>query len=257
MEGNVEDEKLDPSRCEDEAVVKERMKRRADEGQEEDVDGNRSRVKTPRREIVNAAGELEVASCATLPEVGRSKGGDLVAKKGNACDNEFARDAPRTSRPLHLNSSGSEVEPPSQSDEEALGPGVLGGSCEGYFEPGNDIAPAEVGGSRSDAAGLEEQEVVFVAPLLNRFPSIDGDEEDGEEQLQGEAENAPGVAHEEAAAEIADDEDEEVGVGERWSRASSEPDQVWYSERTSDTLVAGWLPPPRQLYCKRPEENED
>jgi len=248
MVGNVEDEKLDPSRCEDEAVAKERMKRGADEGQEEDVDGNRSRAKTPRREIVNAAGELEDACCATLPEVERSKDGELVAKKGNACDNEFARDAPRTSRPLHLNSSGTEVETPSQSDEEALGPGVLGGSCEGDLEPGNDIAPAEVGGSRSDAVGLEEQEVVFVAPLLNRFPSIDGDEEDGEEQLQGDAENAPGVA---------DDEDEEVGVGERWSRASSEPDQVWYSERTSDTLVAGWLPPPRQLYCKRPEENED
>ena len=84
-----------------------------------------------------------------------------------------------------------------------------------------------MGGIRSDAVGPEEQ-VVFVAPLLNRFPSIDGVEveEDGEEQLQGG--NAPGVVHEEAAAEIADDEDEEVGVGERWSRASSEPDQVWY-----------------------------
>jgi len=254
MVGNVEDEKLDPSRCEDEGVAKERMKRRADEGQEEDVVGNRSRTKTPRREIVSSASELEVASCTTLPEVERSKDGEIVAKKENVCDNEFARDAPRTSRPLHLNSSGSEVEPPSQSDEEALGPGVLGGSCEGVLEPGNDIAPAEVGGSRSDAVGPEEQQVVFVAPLLNRFPSIDGDEEDGEEQLQGG--NAPRVAHEEAA-EIVDDEDEEVGVGERWSRASSEPDQVWYSERTSDTLVAGWLPPPRQLYCKRPEENED
>ena len=85
-----------------------------------------------------------------------------------------------------------------------------------------------MGGIRSDAVGPEEQ-VVFVAPLLNRFPSIDGVEveEDGEEQLQGEAENAPRVVHEEAA-EIVDDEDEEVGVGERWSRASSEPDQVWY-----------------------------
>ena len=80
MEGNVEDEKLDPSRCEDEAVAKEGMKRRADEGQEEDVDGNRSRTKTPRREIVNAAGDLEVASFATLPEVGRSKDKELVAK---------------------------------------------------------------------------------------------------------------------------------------------------------------------------------
>ena len=80
MEGNVEDVKLDPSRCEDEAVAKERMKRRADEGQEEDVVGNRSRTKTPRREIVNAAGDLEVASFATLPEVGRSKDKELVAK---------------------------------------------------------------------------------------------------------------------------------------------------------------------------------
>ena len=52
MEGNFEDEKLVPSRCEDEAVAKERMKRRADEGQEEDVDGNRSRSKTLRCEVV-------------------------------------------------------------------------------------------------------------------------------------------------------------------------------------------------------------
>ena len=52
MEGNVEDEKLDPSRCEDESVAKEGMKRRADEGQEEDVDGNRSRSKTLRCEVV-------------------------------------------------------------------------------------------------------------------------------------------------------------------------------------------------------------
>ena len=224
MEGNVEDEKLDPSRCEDEAVAKEGMKRRADEGQEEDVDGNRSRTKTPRREIVNAAGDLEVASCATLPEVVRSKDGGLVAKKENACDDGFTRDAPRTSRPLHLNSSESEVETPSQSNEEALGPDVLGGSCEGVLEPGNDNEPAVVGGSRSDAAGPEEQ-VVFVAPLLNMFPSIDGDEDDEELQLQGG--NALGVVHMEAA-EVADDEDEEVVVGERWSRASSEPDQVWY-----------------------------
>ena len=52
MEGNFEDEKLDPSRCEDESVAKEGMKRRADEGQEEDVDGNRSRSKTLRCEVV-------------------------------------------------------------------------------------------------------------------------------------------------------------------------------------------------------------
>ena len=107
MVGNVEDEKLDPSRCEDEGVAKERMKRRADEGQEEDVDGNWSRAKTPRREIVNAAVDLEVASFATLPEVGRSKDKELVA-----CDDGFTRDAPRISRPPHLNSSESEVETP-------------------------------------------------------------------------------------------------------------------------------------------------
>ena len=52
MEGNFEDEKLDPSRCDDESVAKEGMKRRADEGQEEDVDGNRSRSKTLRCEVV-------------------------------------------------------------------------------------------------------------------------------------------------------------------------------------------------------------
>ena len=142
-------------------------------------------------------------------------------------DNEFARDAPGTSSwPLNLNTSGNEVRPPSQSDEEALSPGVQGDSCDELLKPENNTEPAEVGGSRSDAVGPEEQ-VVFVAPLLNRFPSIDGDEEDGQEQLRGEAEIAPRVVHAEAA-EIADDEDEEVGVGERWSRASSEPDQVWY-----------------------------
>ena len=33
-----------------------------------------------------------------------------------------------------------------------------------------------------------EEPVVFAAPLLDRFPSIEGDEEDGEEQLHdGEA----------------------------------------------------------------------
>ena len=43
MEGNFEDEKLDPSRCEDESVAKEGMKRRADEGQEEDAGVSKSR----------------------------------------------------------------------------------------------------------------------------------------------------------------------------------------------------------------------
>ena len=49
-----------------------------------------------------------------------------------------------------------------------------------------------------------EEQVVFAAPLLNRFPSIEGDEEDGEEQLQdgeeqlqGENENDRSVVHEE------------------------------------------------------------
>ena len=72
MEGKVEDEKLDPIRCEDEAVAKEGMKRRADEGQEEDVDGNRSRAKTvatlgvllvnPKLQLVQFCKRLKIQS---------------------------------------------------------------------------------------------------------------------------------------------------------------------------------------------------
>ena len=75
-----------------------------------------------------------------------------------------------------------------------------------------------------------EEQVVFAAPLLNRFPSIEGDEEDGEEQLQdgeeqfqGENENDRSVVHEEAG-----DCRRWLKVDEGWSRVSSEPDQVWY-----------------------------
>ena len=81
MEGNVGDEKLDLSRCEDEAVAKERMKRRAGEGQEEDVDGNRSRAKTLFRHIGSAAGELEFPAYAILQEVGDSKYEELFSSK--------------------------------------------------------------------------------------------------------------------------------------------------------------------------------
>ena len=44
MAGSEENDKLDPSPCENEVVVEERRKRRA-EVLEEDVDGNRSRAK--------------------------------------------------------------------------------------------------------------------------------------------------------------------------------------------------------------------
>ena len=74
MAGSEENE-LDTSPCEDEVVVKEGRKRRA-EVQEEDVDGNRSRAKT----LGSAAGELEVAACAILQEVGDSNYEELVAK---------------------------------------------------------------------------------------------------------------------------------------------------------------------------------
>ena len=57
MAGSEENDKLDPSLCEDDAVAKEGRKRRA-EVQEEDVDGNRSRAKTLFRHIGSAAGEL-------------------------------------------------------------------------------------------------------------------------------------------------------------------------------------------------------
>ena len=126
--------------------------------------------------------------------------------------------------------------------------------------------PVEEGDVQEPGTGTPSQQGVSLA-LLNRFPSIDGEEEEDSEQVEveGDVERVGGGVEEEA--------DE---VGERWSRAeaSSEPDQVWYryiiglaqtiavckftlcSERTSDTLVA-WAPPPRQLYCKRPEEHED
>ena len=55
MAGSEENDKLDPSLCEDDAVAKEGRKRRA-EVQEEDVDGNRSRAKTLFRHIGSAAG---------------------------------------------------------------------------------------------------------------------------------------------------------------------------------------------------------
>jgi len=115
-------------------------------------------------------------------------------------------------------------------------------------EPEEDAEPVEEGDVLEPGTGSPSQRGVGHA-LLNRFPSIDGEEEEDSEQVEVECdvERVGGGVEEEA--------DE---VGERWSRAeaSSEPDQVWYSERTSDTLVA-WAPPPRQLYCKRPEEHED
>jgi len=251
MAGSEENE-LDTSPCEDEVVVKEGRKRRA-EVQEEDVDGNRSRAKTLFRHIGSAADELEIAACAILQEVEDSKYEELVAKQEAASESD--------SRHLRLSSSDSEVEPPSRNDEEASDAGVYENNFKGALESENEVEPAEVRGnssSRSNVVGPEEQ-VVFAAPLLNRFPSIEGDEEDGEEQLQdgeeqlqGENENDRSVVHEEAG-----DCRQWLKVDEGWSRVSSEPDQVWYSERTSDTLVEGWRPAPRQLCCKRPEENED
>ena len=172
--------------------------------------------------------------------------------------------------------TGSEEEDNSQSGD-ANGASLAGENC------ADDIQEPE------DAADSAEQDNMFVTGqtgtasssvavvLLNRFPSIDGEEDEDSEQVEvDDADRAGGGGHpvvEEEAGEL----------GERWStaEASSEPDQVWYrwvlliyfsfrnmfsavrnyhtilcSERTSDTLVA-WAPPPRQLDCKRPEENED
>jgi len=122
----------------------------------------------------------------------------------------------------------------------------------------NDIQEPE------DDADSAEQDNIFVAEqtgtasssvavaLLNRFPSIDGEEVEDSEQVEVDAADRVGGGGHPVVEEDAGE------LGERWStaEASSEPDQVWYSERTSDTLVA-WAPPPRQLDCKRPEENED
>ena len=176
MAGSEENE-LDTSPCEDEVVVKEGRKRRA-EVQEEDVDGNRSRAKTLFRHIGSAADELEIAACAILQEVEDSKYEELVAKQEAVSESD--------SRHLRLSSSDSEVEPPSRNDEEASDAGVYENNFKGALESENEVEPAEVRGnssSRSNVVGPEEQ-VVFAAPLLNRFPSIEGDEEDGEEQLQ-------------------------------------------------------------------------
>ena len=150
---------------------------------EEDVDGNRSRAKTLFRHIGSAADELEIAACAILQEVEDSKYEELVAKQEAASESD--------SRHLRLSSSDSEVEPPSRNDEEASDAGVYENNFKGALESENEVEPAEVRGnssSRLNVVGPEEQ-VVFAAPLLNRFPSIEGDEEDGEEQLQGETEN--------------------------------------------------------------------
>ena len=50
--------------------------------------------------------------------------------------------------------------------------------------------------------------------------------------MQGENENVRSVVYEEAGG-IAGGEGEEVEVDEGWSRASSEPDQVWYRRFSS------------------------
>ena len=225
MAGSEENE-LDTSPCEDEVVVKEGRKRRA-EVQEEDVDGNRSRAKTLFRHIGSAADELEISACAILQEVEDSKYEELVAKQEAASESD--------SRHLRLSSSDSEVEPPSRNDEEASDAGVSENNCEGALESENEVEPAEVRGNSSSSSNVvgPEEQVVFAAPLLNRFPSIEGDEEDGEEQLQdgeeqlqGENENDRSVVHEEAGdcrRWLKVDE-----VDEGWSRVSSEPDQVWY-----------------------------
>ena len=55
MTGSEENDKLDPSPSEDEAVVKEGRNQRA-KVLEEDVDENRSRTKTVFRHIGSAAG---------------------------------------------------------------------------------------------------------------------------------------------------------------------------------------------------------
>ena len=80
MAGSEENDKLDPSLCEDDAVAKEGRKRRA-EVQEEDIDGNRSRAKTLFRHIGSAAGALEFPAYAILQEVGDSKYEELFSSK--------------------------------------------------------------------------------------------------------------------------------------------------------------------------------
>lgn len=131
-----------------------------------------------------------------------------------------------------------------EEDESLLGKANLAGENGAYIqednadsdEQDNIFVEVQTGSTNSSQEGTS-----LAIPLLNRFPSIDGEDEE-------EVDDSVGGGVEEEAGQL----------GERWSRAeaSSEPDQVWYSERTSDTLVA-WAPPPQQLYCKRPEENED
>ena len=232
MASSEENDKLDPGPCEYKAVAGEGRKRRA-EVLEEDVDRNRPRAKTLFRDIGSAAGELEGAAYAILQEVGDLKCEELVAKQEAASESD--------SKHLHLSSSDSEVEPPSRKDEEASDAGVWRKNFEGAFDSENEVEPAEVKGNSSSRSNViaPEEPVVFAAPLLDRFPSIEGDEEDGEEQLhdgeeqlQGENVNIRSVVHEEAGG-IAGGEGEEVEVDEGWSRASSEPDQVWYRRFSS------------------------
>ena len=147
------------------------------------------------RDIGSAAGELEGAAYAILQEVGDSKYEELVAKQEAASESD--------SKHLHLSSSDSEVEPPSRKDEEASDAGVWRKNFEGAFDSENEVEPAEVKGNSSSRSNViaPEEPVVFAAPLLDRFPSIEGDEEDGEEQLhdgeeqlQGENENIRSVS---------------------------------------------------------------
>ena len=105
---------------------------------------------------------------------------------------------------------------------------------ENYFEFATQVGLAEHSGNthepEENAEPVEESDVLEPSTssfsqrgvrlaLLNRFPSIDGEEEEELVEVEGDAERVGGGVEEEA--------DE---VGERWSRAeaSSEPDQVWY-----------------------------
>jgi len=230
----------------------ERKRGNYDLGEEEDNERNEGPSKSLRCSTRPFEEDLTLDPHGAVDEEGLGVVKEETSKKAG---HEIHQVVPVTCLPkifsgeveLVTLNTGSEEEDNSQSGD-ANGASLAGENCaDDIQEPADSTEQDNM--FEAGQTGTARSSVAVV--LLNRFPSIDGEDEDSEQVEVDDADRAGGGGHpvvEEEAGEL----------GERWStaEASSEPDQVWYSERTSDTLVA-WAPPPRQLDCKRPEENED
>ena len=105
---------------------------------------------------------------------------------------------------------------PGLQEEDLGGEASLGGRNSTHVQEDDADSDKQENILVEDQTGMtssSRQEASLAMALLNRFPSIDGEDEE-------EVEDAVGGGVEEEAGEL----------GERWSRAeaSSEPDQVWY-----------------------------